>query len=91
MSHIRRAAEEAIVIVGNIYHPQAEYPPMLDAALNYVNTFIGETVRDCGFRLADIYTAFRGNEDEYLCQGIEPTLAGAAAITDLFEHAFYGE
>jgi hypothetical protein len=32
-----------------------------------------------------------GNEAEYLCWGIEPTLKGATAIADLFEQAAFGE
>ena len=82
---IRNRHPQAVVIVGNIYHPQADLPPHLDAALQKVNLFIAATVQQHGFRLADIYGAFRGHEQEYLCLGIEPTLKGATVIADLFE------
>ena len=79
--------QKAVVVVGNIYKPAAEYPREIDQALDQVNRFIGETVAQHGFRLADIYGAFRGHEQEYLCLGIEPTLKGATMIADLFERA----
>jgi lysophospholipase L1-like esterase len=85
---IRKRHPKATVIVGNIYHPQADLPPNLEEALRRVNLFIAETIQQNGFRLADIFGAFRGHEQEYLCLGIEPTLKGATMIADLFERAF---
>jgi hypothetical protein len=81
--------QEAVVVVGNIYKPVAEYPREIDQALDQVNRFIGETVAQQGFRLADVHDAFRGHEQEYLCLGIEPTLKGATVIADLFEQAAF--
>jgi lysophospholipase L1-like esterase len=88
LQKLARNGKQAVVVVGNIYHPQAEYGPLLDAGLGFVNAFIGDTVVRYGFRLADIYGAFRGHEQEYLCMGIEPTLKGATVIADLFAKAF---
>ena len=85
---IRDRHPQAVVIVGNIYHPQADLPPNLDVALNEINLYIAATVQQHGFRLADINGAFRGHEQEYLCLGIEPALEGATVIADLFERAF---
>jgi hypothetical protein len=51
---------------------------------------IAAAVADRGFRLADIHGRFLGNEREYLCYGIEPTLKGATAIAGLFEQAVFG-
>lgn len=82
----------AVVVAGNIYHPQAEFPVEtgLDQALDRANRIIADAIAAHGFRLADIHGAFRGHEDEYLCLGIEPTLAGATAIANLLEQAALG-
>ncbi|MEI8376223.1 MAG: SGNH/GDSL hydrolase family protein [Planctomycetota bacterium] len=91
-SSIRRIHPQATVIVGNIYRPSWEdLPKHLEVALGECNRVIGQWVRQRGFHLADIHGAFLGHEAEYLCHDIEPTLAGATAIADLFEAAFYGE
>jgi len=81
----------AVVVVGNIYRSQAEFRCGLEAALSDINRFIGDTLPDYGFKLADIHDAFRGHEQEYLCLGAELTLKGAIAIADLFEQAAFGQ
>jgi lysophospholipase L1-like esterase len=78
------AIADALVVVGNIYHPQWPLRPELHEALDQVNRFIADKVRRYGFCLADIAAAFRGREAEYLCRDIEPTLKGAAVIANLF-------
>ena len=92
LDEIAKYTAGAIVVAGNVYHPQAEFPVEtgLDQALDWANRIIAAAIAAHGFRLADIYGAFRGHEQEYLCLGIEPTLAGATAIADLFEHAVFG-
>jgi hypothetical protein len=44
-------------------------------------------VQAVGAVLIDVRAAFDGHEDEYLCYVIEPNLAGATAIADLFTAA----
>ena len=92
LDQIAECTAGAIVVSGTVYHPQADFPVEtgLDRALDRANQIIAEAIAAHGFRLADIYGAFRGHEQEYLCLGIEPTLAGATAIADLFEHAVFG-
>jgi lysophospholipase L1-like esterase len=80
---------DAIVIVGNVYRPATDVSEHLLDVLDGVNAFIAEKVRNYGFRLADVHGAFLGHEEEYLCLGIEPTLAGATAIAGLFEEAAF--
>ena len=93
LDQIAECAAGAIVVAGNVYHPQADFPVEtgLDQALDRANQIIADAIAAHGFRLADIHGAFRGHEGDYLCLGIEPTLQGASAIADLFEHAVCGE
>jgi len=81
---IRQAHPRAVVIVANIYRP-AGLSRALCGPLDEANRLIGFWAGERGFRLADVFGAFLGHEDEYLCRAIEPTLRGAAAIAGLFE------
>ena len=76
------------MIVGNVYRPQWPLTEALLKAFGEANRIIRLAVSQSGFRLADIHGAFLGHEREYLCYGIEPSLAGATVIADLFETEF---
>jgi lysophospholipase L1-like esterase len=93
LDQIAECTAGAIVVAGNVYHPQADFPVEtgLDQALDWANQIITDAIAAHGFRLANIYSAFRGHEQEYLCMGIEPTLKGATVIAGLFEQAAFGE
>ena len=97
LDRIAECTAGAIVICGDVYRPQADFWRLdlheigLDMALDWANLNIAAAVATHGFRLAGIYGAFLGHEDEYLRLGIEHTLAGATAIAGLFEQAAFGE
>ncbi|MEO1481534.1 MAG: SGNH/GDSL hydrolase family protein [Myxococcota bacterium] len=84
---IRGANPQAIFLVGNVYHPQSPLPERLHRTLREANGVIARNVARVSAVLIDIYGAFRGRESEYLCLEIEPSLAGATALADLFEGA----
>ncbi len=84
---IRRTNPDSPFIVGNIYAPQTPLTEDLVRALDTANHAIAANVRSVGAHLADIRETFRGNEQEYLCYDIEPSLKGATAIADLFRQA----
>jgi hypothetical protein len=88
LQDLRGSNPDACLIVGNIYAPQTPLPDALTQLLEELNAGIAENIAEVGGRLADIRAAFRGHEHDYLCQEIEPTLAGATAIADLFERAY---
>jgi lysophospholipase L1-like esterase len=83
LKEIRERNPESRIIVGNIYQPQERLPDNLLLTLNELNSRIESNVRAIEGRLADIHGAFKGNEREFLCENIEPTLAGATAIAEL--------
>ena len=56
-------------------------------AFDEANTVIATNVQKVGAHLADIRRAFRGNEHDYLCYEIEPSLKGSAVIAGLFKGA----
>lgn len=85
---IRRQNPEATLIVGDVYRPAQPLAPREAAALAAANEIIRDNVAAVGARLAPIYDTFLDREPEYLCLGIEPTLAGATAIAALFEQAY---
>ena len=85
---IRKAHPQATIIVGNVYQPQGGLPRPLRAALDKCNWAIARWAHVEGFHLADIHGAFLGHEADYLCLGIEPSLAGATVIAGLFEKAW---
>ena len=77
----------AVLIVGNVYAPQFQLEARRLALLHEANGLIAANVTAVGAQLADINARFRGNDDALLCRLIEPTLAGAAAIAELFRQA----
>jgi lysophospholipase L1-like esterase len=81
---IRATNPEAAFIVGNIYAPQSPLTKAMSDALDAANQVIAENVRAVDAALADVRETFRGRESELLCFDIEPSLAGAAAIAELF-------
>ncbi len=88
LAELRNTNRQACVIVGNIYAPQLPLPKVALDRLTELNDGIRQNVLSIRGCHADIFTAFKGREDEYLCQGIEPTLDGATAIAGLFEELF---
>ena len=81
---IRRANPAACFLVGNIYAPQSPLSPDWLAGLEDANAAIARNVAEVDARLIDIRETFRGREQELLCLEIEPNLAGATAIAELF-------
>jgi hypothetical protein len=59
-------------------------PELALRRLSELNEGIRENVATVDGRLADIHSAFRGHGDDLLCQNIEPSLAGATRIAELF-------
>jgi lysophospholipase L1-like esterase len=88
LERVRAANPTAAFIVGDVYEPAAPLSPTQLERLGEANAMIHANCRRVGAVLAPIHDAFRGQEAEYLCLGIEPTLAGAKAIAHLFEGAF---
>ena len=84
LEKIRANNPRACFIVGNTYTPDFPLPRSLRALLDLLNRGIAENVRRVDGRLADIYGAFEGHTQEWLVQQIEPNLAGATAISELF-------
>ena len=84
---IRARNPQACFIVGNVYAPQAPLPPEAAEGLLQANAAIAFSAAKVDARLADIHAAFLGHEIQYLCQIIEPTLAGATVIAELFAQA----
>lgn len=85
---IRQRNPEAVLIVGDIYHPDAVLSDEEAAGLAAANEAIRRNGDSVGAMLAPIHDTFCGQEAEYLCLNIEPTLAGATAIARLFERAW---
>jgi hypothetical protein len=88
LQDLRASNPDACLIIGNIYAPQTPLPKALAQILDQLNAGIAENIKTVGGKLADIRAAFRGHGHDFLCQEIEPTLAGATAISDLFERAY---
>lgn len=84
---IRTANPNADFIVGDIYAPAFSLSKFENAALAAANAAIHANCQEVGAILAPIHAAFRGHEQSYLCLNIEPTLAGAGVIADLFQKA----
>src|SRR5262249_33200791 len=87
LAEIRALNPDSTIIVGDIYRPAGTLSPAELAGLAAANAAICENCRCIGAILAPIHDAFRGHEADYLCMGIEPTLAGATAIATLFAKA----
>lgn len=88
LNRLHRTNPDACLIVGNIYAPQTPIEHRLLLKLDDLNAGIAENVRAIGAQLAEIRETFRGHEDEYLCNDIEPSLVGATHIAHLFRGAF---
>jgi lysophospholipase L1-like esterase len=88
LGRIRRRNPTAALIVGDIYAPDAPLAPEQSRRLDEANAIIAANCATAAARLAPINAAFRGHEAEYLCLAIEPTLAGATRIAQLFAEAW---
>jgi lysophospholipase L1-like esterase len=87
LERVRATNPTAAFIVGDVYEPAAPLSTLQLERLGEANAIIHANCRRVGAVLARIHDAFRGHEAEYLCLGIEPTLAGAEAIAELFAAA----
>jgi lysophospholipase L1-like esterase len=87
LSHLRERNPDSIIIVGDVYAPAGSLTPAEKQGLAAANLAIWENCQRIDAALAPIHSTFRGHEAEYLCMGIEPTLAGATAIAALFFRA----
>lgn len=85
---IRAANPSSLLIVGDIYHPNTPLNEQEQDALSAANRAIQSNCLQVDAELARIYHAFRGHEAECLCLQIEPTLAGAMTIANLFRAAY---
>ncbi len=88
LTAVREANPDACLIVGNIYAPASPLPPRERAALDEANAMIAANVERVAALLVDIRAAFDGREEEKLCLEIEPTLAGATTVAELFADAW---
>ena len=84
LQSIRHTNPEALLVVGNVYAPQSPLTEPMIVALDAANGAIASNVASVGAALADIHGTFLGHEQEYLCYDIEPSLAGATQIAELF-------
>src|SRR5262245_33306301 len=80
LSQLRDHNPESIIIVGDVYAPAGSLTPAEKLGLAAANAAIHENCKRIRATLAPIHDTFRGHEADYLCMGIEPTLAGATAI-----------
>lgn len=88
LDRIRTANPTAALIVCDVYTPAAPLNSLELEALALANALIRQNVAQAGAFFAPINATFRGREDELLCLGIEPTLAGASEIARLFREAY---
>lgn len=88
LQRIRATNPASLLIVGNIYHPDAELTEREYEGFMAANRAIQSNCLRVGAKLAKIFNAFRGNEAEYLCFQIEPTIKGATAIAELFRRLY---
>ena len=88
LSKLRSANPNAeLLIVGNIYAPQTPLPDHLLRARRGQCDDCRQACRRL-LRTQPTYVAlFRGNERDYLCYEIEPSLKGAGVIAALFKEA----
>jgi hypothetical protein len=84
---LRRTNLDSLIIVGDVYHPDAQLPEIEQQALLAANRLIQENCQAIDAHHVPINEAFRGHERDYLCMQIEPTLKGAEAIAGLFQAA----
>lgn len=88
LTSIRGANPDALMMVGDIYHPDIELVETEVEALSKANNIIRENCQRTGAYLVPIHDTFRGNESTFLCLQIEPTFEGAKAIAELFGQIF---
>ncbi len=88
---IRKANPDATFIVGDIYSPAEPLSDFESSVLKEANAIIQANCQEVGAHLAGIHKAFQGNEQTFLCMGIEPTFQGAKTIADLFLVALHSE
>jgi hypothetical protein len=87
LSDVRKRNPDSVFIVGNVYSPQYGLDIQREALLDEANWIIRRNAEEVGARLADIRERFRGHERELVHRLIEPNLAGATAIAELFQQA----
>lgn len=88
LPRLRERNPDSMMIVGDIYAPAGSLTTAQKQGLAAANMAIRENCQHIRASLAPIRDTFRGHEADYLCMGIEPTLAGARAIAGLFWHAY---
>ncbi len=84
LTSIRKVNPNALVMVGDVYHPDTKLIETEAEALSNANEIIQENCERVGVYLVPIHDTFRGNESTFLCLQIEPTFDGAKAIAELF-------
>jgi hypothetical protein len=85
---LRSANRDAVLIVGDVYRPDATLGDVEIEALGAANRAIRSNCLAVGARLATIHDAFLGRQSELLCRQIEPTLKGAEVIAGLFREQY---
>ena len=88
LTSIREENPNALIMVGDIYHPDTETPDAVAETLSNANDIIHQNCQQVGVYVVPIHDTFRGNETIFLCQQIEPTFEGATAIAELFERIY---
>jgi len=91
LESLRSRNPNAVFVVGNIYRPDIELPPLVDERLAVVNRTIAENAAKVGARLADLHRALEGRAHTHLTKEIEPNLKGATAIAEAFRAAIASE
>lgn len=90
LSQLRQLNPDSMIIVGDVYTPAGTLTPAEKQGLATANAAIRENCDRIHGAFAPIHDTFQGHEADYLCMGIEPTLAGATAIAGLFWRAYQG-
>lgn len=88
LQQLRTTNPDACLIVGNVYAPQTPLPPPMEATLDRLNAGLAENIHAVGAEPVDIRGVFRGHEATFMCNDIEPSLAGATEIARLFREAY---
>lgn len=88
LKNLRGANPDALMIIGDIYHPDAQLTERELELLKTVNRGIRANCMAIAAEHAPIFETFRGHEKEYLCLNIEPNLRGAEAIAQLFRQCW---
>ena len=85
---VRSNNPKSLLIVGDVYAPHYPLSNEERAGLQAANAVIRDNCDRVAARLAPINESFRGQEEDFLCLGIEPTLEGASAMATLFREVF---